>query len=144
VLAEHLIGNLDEDGYLRRELEQIENDLAFTANISTDTPELGRVLKLVQSLDPAGVGARDLRECLLLQLERMPNAVDVLTAKAIVDKHFDAFTKKHYERIMERLEIDEDALKGCHRRDRSLNPRPGQHRARFLANPRRRSCRTSS
>jgi RNA polymerase sigma-54 factor len=125
VLAEHLIGNLDEDGYLRRELEQIENDLAFTANISTDTPELGRVLKLVQSLDPAGVGARDLRECLLLQLERMPNAVDVLTAKAIVDKHFDAFTKKHYERIMERLEIEEDALRDAIDVIVRLNPRPG-------------------
>jgi RNA polymerase sigma-54 factor len=77
--------------------------LAFTANIMTDQVELARVLKHVQSLDPPGVGGRDLRECLLLQLERMHNAVDVLTAKAIVDKHFDAFTKKHYERIMERL-----------------------------------------
>ena len=124
-LAEHLIGNLDEDGYLRRELSQIENDLAFTANITTDVLELGKVLKHVQSLDPPGVGARDLRECLLLQLDRMSNAVDVLTAKAIVDKHFDAFTKKHYERIMERLEIDEEALKDAIEVIVKLNPKPG-------------------
>ncbi|MBK9421928.1 MAG: RNA polymerase factor sigma-54 [Flavobacteriales bacterium] len=124
-LAEHLIGNLDEDGYLRRELSQIENDLAFTANIFTDQEELAKVLKHVQSLDPPGVGARDLRECLLLQLERMPNAVDVLTAKAIVDKHFEAFTKKHYERIMDRLEIDEEALKDAIEVIVRLNPKPG-------------------
>jgi RNA polymerase sigma-54 factor len=124
-LAEHIIGNLDEDGYLRRSLDQIVNDLAFTANIMTDEEELAGVLKHVQALDPPGVGARDLRECLLLQLERMPNAVDVLTAKAIVDKHFDAFTKKHYDRIMERLEIDEDALRDAIDVIVRLNPKPG-------------------
>lgn len=125
LLAEHLIGNLDEDGYLRRSLDQIVNDLAFTANIMTDEAELATVLGHVQELDPAGVGARDLRECLLLQLERMPNAVDVITARAIVDKHFDAFTKKHYERIMERLEIDEDALRDAIEVIVRLNPKPG-------------------
>ncbi|MEO5584625.1 MAG: RNA polymerase factor sigma-54 [Flavobacteriales bacterium] len=124
-LGEHIIGNLDEDGYLRRGLDQIVNDLAFTANIMTDEAELGKVLQQIQSLDPAGVAARDLRECLLLQLTRMSNAVDVLTAKAIVDKHFDAFTKKHYERIMERLEIDEDALRDAIEVIVRLNPKPG-------------------
>jgi len=125
ILGEHLIGNLDEDGYLRRSLDQIVNDLAFTANVMTDEEELGRALKQVQSLDPAGVGARDLRECLLIQLGRMHNAVDVLTAKAIVDKHFEAFTKKHYERIMERLEIDEEALRDAIEVIIRLNPKPG-------------------
>jgi RNA polymerase sigma-54 factor len=124
-LGEHLIGNLDEDGYLRRSLDQIVNDLAFTANIMTDQEELGGVLKEVQALDPAGVGARDLRECLLLQLERLPNAVDVITARAIVTDHFEAFTKKHYERIMERLEIDEDALRDAIEVIVRLNPKPG-------------------
>lgn len=125
LLGEHLIGNLDEDGYLRRDLESIVNDLAFTANLMTDREELEKVLAEVQSLDPAGIGARDLRECLLLQLERLPHSVEALTAKAIVDKHFDAFTKKHYERIMERLEIDEEALKEAVDVIVRLNPKPG-------------------
>ncbi|MBL7984823.1 MAG: RNA polymerase factor sigma-54 [Flavobacteriales bacterium] len=124
-LGIHLIGNLDEDGYLRRDLESIVNDLAFTSNIATTVEELEAVLKEVQSLDPAGTGARDLRECLLIQLERLPHAVDTLTAKAIVDKHFDAFTKKHYDRILERLEIDEDALKAAMDEIMRLNPKPG-------------------
>ncbi|MBX2981178.1 MAG: RNA polymerase factor sigma-54 [Flavobacteriales bacterium] len=125
LLGEHLIGNLDEDGYLRRGLDQIVNDLAFTANVMTDEAELKGVLREVQTLDPPGVAARDLRECLLLQLNRLSNAVDVLTAKEIVDKHFDAFTKKHYERIMERLEIDEDALRDAIDVIVRLNPKPG-------------------
>ena len=125
LLGEHLIGNLDEDGYLRRELDAIVNDLAFTANVTTTTEDLEAALKEVQALDPAGVGARDLRECLLLQLRRLPHAAETLTARAIVDKHFDAFTKKHYDRIMERLEIDEDALKDAIAEIMRLNPKPG-------------------
>lgn len=125
LLGEQLIGNLDEDGYLRRGLDQIVNDLAFTANVMTDEEELGRALKEVQSLDPPGVAARDLRECLLLQLERLPNSVEAITAKEIIGKHFDAFSKKHYDRIMERLEIGEDALRDAIDVIVRLNPKPG-------------------
>ncbi len=125
LLGEQLIGNLDEDGYLRRDLDSIVNDLAFTSNISTSKDELEKALKEVQGLDPAGIGARDLRECLLLQLDRMPHAVGTLTARAIVDKHFDAFTKKHYDRILERLEIDEEALRDAMEEIMRLNPKPG-------------------
>lgn len=125
LLGEQLIGNLDEDGYLRRSLDQIVNDLAFTANVITDTTELERALKEVQSLDPAGVAARDLRECLLLQLVRQPNSVEVITAREVVGKYFEAFTKKHYDRIMERLEIDEDALRDAIDVIVRLNPKPG-------------------
>ncbi|MBL7962898.1 MAG: RNA polymerase factor sigma-54 [Flavobacteriales bacterium] len=124
-LGQNLIGNLDEDGYLRRELDAIVNDLAFTMNLMTDKAELGRVLKVVQSLDPPGVAARDLRECLLLQLDRMPHTVEGRTAREIVDKHFEAFSKKHYDRIMERLEIDEEALRGAMDVITRLNPKPG-------------------
>ena len=124
-LSEHLIGNLDEDGYLRRDLDAIVNDLAFTANVITDKAELEAALAVVQSLDPAGVAARDLRECLLLQLERMPSSVVGRTAHVIVDKLFDAFTKKHYDRIMERLEIDEEALRDAIEEVLRLNPKPG-------------------
>ncbi|MCO6481282.1 MAG: RNA polymerase factor sigma-54 [Flavobacteriales bacterium] len=125
LLGEQLIGNLDEDGYLRRGLDQIVNDLAFTANVMTDEEELGRALKEVQSLDPPGVAARDLRECLLLQLERLPNSVEAITAKEIIGKYFDAFSKKHYDRIMERLEIGEDALRDAIDVIVRLNPKPG-------------------
>ncbi|MBK8614087.1 MAG: RNA polymerase factor sigma-54 [Flavobacteriales bacterium] len=125
LLAEHLIGNLDEDGYLRRDLDAIVNDLAFTQNVMASKEELEQALKEVQALDPPGVGARDLRECLLLQLERLPHAVDVRTAQEIIGKHFDAFTKKHYDRILERIEIDEEALKEAIDVITHLNPKPG-------------------
>jgi RNA polymerase sigma-54 factor len=125
MLAEHLIGNMDEDGYLRRGLDAIVNDLAFTQNIATSVGELEKALAEVQALDPAGVGARDLRECLLLQVRRMPHSLDQRIAEEILEKHFEAFGKKHYERILERLEIDEDALKGAIDLIVRLNPKPG-------------------
>jgi RNA polymerase sigma-54 factor len=124
-LGIQLIGNLDEDGYLRRELDSIVNDLAFTANIMTTREELEDALREVQGLDPAGVGARDLRECLLLQLDRLPHSVETLTARAMIDKHFEAFTKKHYDKVMERLEIDEEALRSGIEVIMHLNPKPG-------------------
>ena len=124
-LGQNLIGNLDEDGYLRRELDAIVNDLAFSLNLTTTKEELLKALKEVQALDPPGVGARDLRECLLLQLKRMPHEVTTRTAIEVVDKHFEAFGKRHYERIMERLEIDEVALKEAMEVIQHLNPKPG-------------------
>ena len=124
-LADHLIGNLDEDGYLRRDLHAIVNDLAFTQNVMANVAELEKALHAVQELDPAGTGARDLRECLLLQVRRMPHSLDQRVAEAILDKHFDAFSKKHYDKILERLEIDEDALKDAIDLIIRLNPKPG-------------------
>ena len=124
-LGQNLIGNLDEDGYLRRDLDSIVNDLAFAMNLTTTKEELERVLREVQALDPPGVGARDLRECLLLQIRRMPHDVSTRTAEEIIDKHFEAFSKKHYEKILERLEIDEDALKEALEVIQRLNPKPG-------------------
>ncbi|MBK8498654.1 MAG: RNA polymerase factor sigma-54 [Flavobacteriales bacterium] len=125
LLAQHLIGNLDEDGYLRRDLDAIVNDLAFTQNISATKEELEEALGEVHALDPAGTGARDLRECLLLQINRMPHSLDQRVAQEIVAKHFEAFSKKHYDKILERLEIDEDALKGAIELITHLNPKPG-------------------
>ncbi|MBX2972657.1 MAG: RNA polymerase factor sigma-54 [Flavobacteriales bacterium] len=125
LLAENLIGNLDEDGYLRRELDAIVNDLAFTQNVLCEKPELEKALKEVQALDPAGVGARDLRECLLIQVQRMPHSLEQRIAHEILAKNFDAFSKKHYDRIIERLEIDEEALKEAIDLIVRLNPRPG-------------------
>ncbi|HQV51964.1 MAG: RNA polymerase factor sigma-54 [Flavobacteriales bacterium] len=125
MLAENLIGNLDEDGYLRRDLDNIVNDLAFTQSVSCEKEELEKALSLLQSLDPAGVGGRDLRECLLLQVRRIPHSLDQRIAEEIIDKHFEAFSKKHYERILDKLEIDEDALRGAIELIVHLNPKPG-------------------
>jgi RNA polymerase sigma-54 factor len=125
LLAEHLIGNLDEDGYLRRDLDAIVNDLAFTQNINATKEDLELALREVHALDPAGTGARDLRECLLIQVQRMPHSLDQRIAEEIIDKNFEAFSKKHYDRILERLEIDEDALKGAIELITHLNPKPG-------------------
>jgi RNA polymerase sigma-54 factor len=125
LLAEHLIGNLDEDGYLRRDLHAVVNDLAFTQNLMANVADLEKALAEVQELDPAGTGARDLRECLLLQVRRMPHSLEQRIAEEILGKHFDAFAKKHYEKIIERLEIDEDALKGAIELITHLNPKPG-------------------
>jgi RNA polymerase sigma-54 factor len=126
ILVEQILGNIDEDGYLRRELDNIVDDLAFTQNILTTEEELEEVLDIVQDLDPAGVGARSLRECLLLQIERK-DLEDELVALAheILDKYFDEFTKKHYDKIKSRLDIDDERLKDALEEILKLNPKPG-------------------
>jgi RNA polymerase sigma-54 factor len=126
ILAEYLIGNLDEAGYLRRELSAIVNDLAFTSNISATTAELEEMLKVIQDLDPAGVGARDLKECLLLQIARAEfQDDDVQLAEVVISKYFDEFTKKHYEKIAKKLELTEEELKPAIDFILHLNPKPG-------------------
>jgi RNA polymerase sigma-54 factor len=125
-LAEYLIGNLDESGYLRREIPAIVNDLAFSQNISTTSEELEEVLRVIQDLDPAGIGARDLKECLLIQIRRteiMDDDSDM--AELIISKYFDEFTKKHYEKIAKRLDISEEELKPAIEFILHLNPKPG-------------------
>ena len=125
-LAEYLIGNLDDNGYLRRELQAVVNDLAFSLNISTSVQELEVILKEIQELDPAGVGARDLRECLYIQLKRMEaHSPEIELAKTIIVKHFDEFTKKHYEKIAKRLGISDDEIKPAIEIILHLNPKPG-------------------
>lgn len=125
-IAENIIGNIDDDGYLRRELEAIVDDLAFTQNVHCTEEEVEDVLFLVQDLEPAGVGARDLRECLLLQLERRHHGnIAVYTAKKILEKSFDEFTKKHYDKIKAKFEISDEDLKEAIAEITKLNPRPG-------------------
>ncbi|NEN22094.1 RNA polymerase factor sigma-54 [Cryomorpha ignava] len=126
MLAKTIIGNLDDDGYLRREVENISDDLAFSQNIMATTEELEEALRIVQHLDPAGVGARDLRECLMLQLARKDNTYpSVRIATEILDKYFEAFTKKHYDRITKRMEVDNEDLKVAISEIVKLNPKPG-------------------
>lgn len=125
LIAEYLLGNIDDDGYIRRELSAIVDDLAFTQNIFTEEDKLEKILKLIQDLDPPGVGARDLKECLLLQLVRKEPTASVITAIAILKNHFDEFIKKHYQKMMDRLEIDEEFLKDAIKEISRLNPKPG-------------------
>ncbi|HXK81624.1 MAG TPA: RNA polymerase factor sigma-54 [Bacteroidales bacterium] len=125
-LALFIIGNIDEDGYLRREIESIVDDLAFTQNIQTSKEELNDILKIIQDLDPAGVGARNLRECLILQLKRKETrSVESITALEILNNYFEEFTKKHYTKIITKLEITEAQLKGALEVIIKLNPKPG-------------------
>lgn len=125
-IANHLIGSLDDSGYLRRDLESIEDDLAFRNNIMTSIEQINKVLKVIQQMDPAGVGARDLQECLLIQINRKRNKTEKhLLAKEILEKHFTEFTKKHYSKIIKKLEIDEEYLKLAIDEILRLNPKPG-------------------
>jgi len=126
ILAEYLIGNLDENGYLRRELVAIANDLAFSMNISTTAADLDTVLKILQELDPPGVGARDLRECLLIQIRRIEErTAETVLAEQIITKFFEEFTKKHYEKIAKRLDLSDEDLKPAIDIILHLNPKPG-------------------
>ena len=124
-IAEHIIGNLDESGYLRRELFNIVDDLAFSQNIFTSEENLEKILIEVQDLDPAGVGARNLNECLLIQLRKKKKTISIKTAEAILENCFDEFTKKHYAKISKKLDIDNIAIKEAIAEIVKFNPKPG-------------------
>jgi len=126
ILGEYILGNIDEDGYLRRELINIVDDLAFLQNVETTESELEEVLLIIQDLEPAGVGARTLRECLLLQIEKRDNSQPSMKlAHSILDLHFEEFTKRHYDKIISRLGITENELKAAIDEILKLNPKPG-------------------
>ncbi|MBD80538.1 MAG: RNA polymerase sigma-54 factor [Crocinitomicaceae bacterium] len=125
-IADYLLGSLDDSGYLRRDSSAVVDDLAFTQNINTDEKTVERILKIIQTFDPPGTGARDLQECLLIQLNRKTTrTVESITAKAIIEDYFEAYIKKHYKKILEGLEIDEAALKAADEEIKKLNPKPG-------------------
>jgi len=132
MLGEHLIGQIDEAGYLRRDLDSIVNDLAFTQNLMVEREELEKVLNVIQTLDPSGVGATSLQECLLIQIRRKQEQISdevrlasMFLASKILEDHYDAFTKKHYSHILEKFEIDENVLKLALDEITKLNPKPG-------------------
>ena len=128
-VAAFIIGSLDNDGYLRRDIESIVDDMAFRSNIETNEEEVLQMLKVIQDFEPAGVGARDLRECLLLQLrdplERRPDDKDLLNAKRILENHFQDFTAKHFQKIMQKMNLSQEELKSAMNRILKLNPAPG-------------------
>ena len=124
-IAYFSVGSIDESGYIRRSIADILDDLAFTQNIYTTEDKIEKVLKSIQELDPAGVGARDLRECLLLQLERKTPTESVSLALAILENEFDAFTKKHYDKLIQKFDITEEELRQAISEIERLNPKPG-------------------
>ena len=125
-LAVYLVGSIDEDGYLRRDLESVADDIAFTMGLETTAEELERLLGIIHELEPAGIGARDLRECLLLQMAQMPvNTRPRRLARRILTSYFDEFVKKHYEKLMARLQISEADFRDAIAEIRHLSPKPG-------------------
>jgi RNA polymerase sigma-54 factor len=124
-IARFLVGSVDESGYIRRKLIDIVDDLAFTQNVYTTTEKIEDMLHLVQELDPAGVGARDLQECLLIQLSRKGESPTVNLAITILKDSFLHFSKKHYKKLIQKHDITEDQLRGAIHEIEGLNPKPG-------------------
>ena len=125
-LATFIVGSIDNDGYLRRDLESISDDIAFSLGIETSTGELERLLDIIQHLEPVGVGARDLRESLLLQLGQLPMTTKARRlAKKILTSYFEEFVKKHYERLISRLGVSEEDFRDAVQEIQRLSPKPG-------------------
>lgn len=124
-VAAFLIGSLDDDGYLRRDIDSVVDDLAFRAGIQTDADEVLRMLSIIQEFEPVGVGARDLRECLLLQLRAAKQTPSVRNAERILEDCFQEFANKHFQKIISRLGLDQEQLKKAMDRILRLNPSPG-------------------
>lgn len=124
-ICEYIIGNIDDDGYLRRELTAISDDLIFIAGIDVSVEELERLLFIVQELDPDGVGARNLRECLLLQMKRKSKTENREIARKVLEDYFEDFTKKHYDKIKKSFSLSDDSLKQVIKEITLLNPKPG-------------------
>lgn len=125
IITNFLIGSIDESGYIRRDLEDILDDLAFTQNIYTTIEELENLLKIIQQLDPSGVGARNLKECLLIQLKRKKDSPSCNLAIKILEESFEHFVKKHYTKLQQKFKINEDELKAAISQIEKLNPKPG-------------------
>ena len=125
IIAEYIIGNLDENGYLKRNLQAISDDLLFQQNIDANIDKLQSLLAVIQELDPAGVGAADLQECLRLQLERNDESPKNKLALSIVNDHFEEFSRKHFDRIQHQLNVSTEELRDAIEEITSLNPKPG-------------------
>ena len=124
-IAEFLVGSIDNSGYLRQNTDEIIDDLAFTQNIQVSTEKLNKILSIVQQLDPPGVGAQSLQECLILQLKRKPSNKQIDLANNIIKKSFDQFSKKHFNKLIEKYDINEKELKAAINEIEKLNPKPG-------------------
>ena len=124
-IAEFLIGSIDDDGYLRRSIQDIIDDMAFTQGIYTDEKTTEKILNIIHELEPSGVGARNLQECLLLQLKHKTPTEYVNLATDIIENQFDAFTKKHYDKLLQKYSVSQEQLKKAIEEIEKLNPKPG-------------------
>ena len=125
LIAEFLVGSIDETGYIRREMQDVVDDLAFTQGIYTDLNTVLRILDVIHDLEPVGVGARDLQECLLLQLNKKTQTDSIVLAKDIIESNFDAFIKKHYDKLLLKLNTTKEQLRKAIDEIEKLNPKPG-------------------
>lgn len=126
-VAEYIIGNIDENGYLDRSLSAISDDLIFQQNLDIPVSKLEEILKTIQDFEPTGIGARNLQECLLLQLTRKEKSDNTELATKIISGYFEEFSKRHYDKIIRQLDIDETGLKGAIQEITTLNPKPGNN-----------------
>jgi RNA polymerase sigma-54 factor len=124
-IAEFLVGSIDDMGYIRRSIPDIVDDMAFTQGIYTDEKTVSSILHIIHELEPSGVGARDLQECLLLQLKHKTPTEYVALATDIIENQFDAFTKKHYEKLLQKYNVSNEQLKKAIHEIEKLNPKPG-------------------
>ncbi len=124
-IAEFLVGSIDDMGYIRRTISDIVDDLAFTQGIYTDEKMVEKMLFVIHELEPSGVGARDLQECLLLQLKHKTPTESVALALDIIEHQFDAFTKKHYDKLLQKYSVSNELLKKAIHEIEKLNPKPG-------------------
>ena len=124
-IAEFLVGSIDDMGYIRRTIQDIVDDMAFTQGIYTDEKSVEKVLHIIHELEPSGVGARDLQECLLLQLKHKTPTEYVELATDIIENQFEAFTKKHYDKLLQKHSISNEQLKKAIHEIEKLNPKPG-------------------
>lgn len=126
IVADFILGNIDEEGYLRREYHELINDIAFVIEQRIDIYKIEKLLKIVQKLEPYGIGARNLRECLLIQLEHKPISPAILAAKLIINDNFDLLCKKQYKKIKERLKFNQNEFNYAINEIKCLNPKPGK------------------
>ena len=124
-ISQFIIGMIDDDGYLRRDMESLVDDISFRLNIETNVEELEDLLHMIQTFEPVGIGARSLQECLLLQIEMKEQSESVVNASRILSEQFEAFTRKHYDKIRQKLNLTEEQIKAANEEIIRLNPRPG-------------------
>ena len=134
IISDFIIGSIDESGYLSRSIDELIDDIAFTQNEIISSKEIKNVLSMIQNLEPPGIASRNLQECLSLQLKRKPKTNDTLIASKIIDEGFDLFSKKHFKKMQEKFNLNQNSLKKGLNEIEKLNPKPGGSISSFSEN----------